>query len=94
MVTMARTHHVEDEVQLMRAVFCPFMCCCCKVQLANNYRSKSLYFALIFVKEAVSLKQWMLIYTQLAEQANIQGSRCIFQKNDANVPKAQGDKCL
>ena len=35
-------------------------------------------FALIFVKEAVSLKQWLLIYTSN------------FHKNDANVPKAQG----
>ena len=97
--TTARTHHDEDKAQVMRAVFCPFMHHYCKAQLAKNYRNESLWhqsgtFASIFVKEAVSLKQWLLIYTQLAERANIQGSRHRFQKNDANAPKAQGGKCL
>ena len=38
-----RAHHVEDEAQVMRALFCPFMRRCCKVQLANNHRNKSLW---------------------------------------------------
>ena len=41
--TTARAHHDEDEVQVMRAVFCPFMRHCCKAQLANNYRNESLW---------------------------------------------------
>ena len=83
-----RAHHVEDEAQVMRALFCPFMRRCCKVQLANNHRNKSLWHpgGYFCMKEVVSLKQWLLIYTQLAERANFQGSRH-FQKNDANVPK-------
>ena len=66
-------------------------------------------FASIFVKDVVSVgrtrkysrkqasfsekRNWQS-KTQLAERANIQGSRQHFQKNDANVPKAQGGKCL
>ena len=55
--TTVHAHHDEDEVQVMRAVFCSFHCC--KAQLANNYRNESLWgtFASMFVKEAVSLKQ-------------------------------------
>ena len=41
--TTARAHHDEDEAQVMRAVFCPFMRHCCKAQLANNCRNESLW---------------------------------------------------
>ena len=39
----AHVHHNEDEVWLIRAVFCPFMRHCCKAQLADNYRNESLW---------------------------------------------------
>ena len=95
---MACAHGV-DEVQVMRAVF--FTLCTIAARdiwlIITGTSPCGIgagTFASIFVKDAVSLKQWLLIYTRLAEHANIQGSRRRFQKNDANVPKAQGGKCL
>ena len=97
--TTAHTHHDEDKEQVMREVFCPFCATAarCSWLIVTGTSPCGIgvgTFALIFVKEVVSLKQWLLIYTQLAEHANIQGSRCCFQKNDANLSKAQGGKCL
>ena len=64
---VAHVHHDEDEARLIRTVFCLFMCRCCKAQLAKNYRNESLWhrsgYFWIFVEEAASLKQWLLIYT-------------------------------
>ena len=97
--TMACAHQDEDEAQVMRQSFVPLCATAARrswliITGTSPCGIGAGTFASIFVKEAVSLKQWLLIYTQLAERANFQGSRHRFQKNDANAPKAQGGKCL
>ena len=82
LVTRRCTCHNEDEVRLI-AVFV-FLHVCVIVARHGQLIGMSpcgiraSTFASMFVKEAVSLKQWLLSNTLLAQLANIQGSRNRF----------------
>ena len=106
--TTARAYH-DKEAQVIRAVFCTFMRHCCKARLANNYRNESLWhrsgygkisrgklkFCINICEGGGIFKAAMAAYLHtIGRTRKYSRSRCCFLKNDANVPKAQGGKCL